>query len=254
MSDRTGACSRVTTETPKRQSAPEWNRPRGAVRRSGCISCITVRRHGALGFVASSSSATRIAAQTIDFGKLAAEFRAAVHPQMLARLASSLGLSIGSLERLHVGWATRHRAWSFAMTDVDGNVLGIRLRRPDGRKLSVKGGKEGLFIPEALDGGRLTVCEGPTDTAAMLDLGFPAVGRPWCAGGMRLLVELVQRLAVPEVVIVADADPPGQRGAGNLASVLLAYCPAVLVTTPPAGFKDIRVWRRPAQRRRKCNR
>jgi hypothetical protein len=72
---------------------------------------------------------------------------------------------------------------------------------------------------------------------------------------VRLLVELVQRLASPhpnllpkgegtEVVIMADADAPGQRGADSLATVLLAYCPAVRIATPPAGIKDARAWKR----------
>jgi len=180
----------------------------------------------------------------LDFAKLAAEYRAAVQPQVVARMAASLGLSMESLGRLRIGWASGHRAWTFPMIDVAGRVLGIRLRRPDGRKLSVKGGKEGLFIPTALDGGRLLIAEGPTDAAALLDLGFSAVGRPSCAGGVRLLVELVQRLAVPEVVIVADGDTPGQRGADSLAAVLLAHCPAVRIITPPAGIKDARAWKR----------
>jgi hypothetical protein len=180
----------------------------------------------------------------LDFAKLAAEYCAAVQPQALARLAASLGLSVESLGRLGVGWASGHRAWTFPMIDAAGKVLGIRLRRPDGRKLSIKGGKEGLFIPGALDGGRLLIAEGPTDAAALLDLGFSAVGRPSCMGGVRLLVELVQRLAVPEVVIMADGDTPGQCGADSLAAVLLAYCPAVRIITPPGGIKDARAWKR----------
>ncbi len=151
---------------------------------------------------------TMSGADRLDFAKLAAEYRAAVQPQAVARLAASLGLSAESLGRLGICWASWHWAWTFPMIDAAGAVLGIRLRRPDGTKLSVRGGKDGLFIPAALDGGRLLVCEGPTDTAALLDLGFSAVGRPSCAGGVKLLVELVKLLAVPEVVIMADGDAP----------------------------------------------
>jgi DNA primase len=127
-------------------------------------------------------------------------------------------------------------------------VLGIRLRRPSGFKFSVKGGREGLFIPSGSGGvgpGQpLLVCEGPTDTAALLDLGFEGVvGRPSCTGGVRLLTELVKRRQRPEVVIVADGDEPGRRGAAHLASVLLGYAPAVRVISPPAGVKDARAWR-----------
>ena len=112
----------------------------------------------------------------LDFAKLATEFRAAVQPQAVARLAASLGLSIESLGRLGIGWASRHRAWSFPMVDVDGHVLGIRLRRPDGTKLSVKGGHEGLFIREGGGGRRPAAdCGRPH--------GYCGTTRPWILCG-----------------------------------------------------------------------
>lgn len=184
----------------------------------------------------------------IDLEQLAADCCAAVRSDDLQRLAASLGLSVESLQRLRVGWAARHLAWSFPMLDAAGRVLGIRLRKPNGFKFAVGGGHDGLFLPDGLDidaaGGRLLVCEGPTDTAVLLDLGFSAVGRPSCTGGVRLLVELVKQRRPAEVCIVADGDAPGQRGAGNLAAVLLAYSPAVRILTPPAGIKDAREWKR----------
>jgi DNA primase len=159
-------------------------------------------------------------------------------------LALALGVSAESLRRLSVGWSPKHRAWSFPMSNAAGDVLGIRLRLPGGRKLSVKGGKEGLFLPEGIDaGGPLLVCEGPTDTAALLDLGFNVVGRPSCTGGVKLLVELVRKHRPEGVVIVADADAPGQRGAERLAAVLLAYSASVRIIAPPAPIKDARAWR-----------
>jgi phage/plasmid primase-like uncharacterized protein len=191
-------------------------------------------------------SAAQVGAEKIDFAKVAMDFRAAVRPEAVGRLAATLGLSVVSLTRLGIGWSAKHRASTFPMMDATGTVLGIRLRRPDGRKLAVRGGHEGLFLPNALDlsGGRLLIAEGPTDTAALLDLGFCAVGRPCCAGGVRLLVKLVRQLAVPEVVIVADGDAPGQRGAAALAAVLTAYTAAVRIIMPPAGVKDARAWKR----------
>jgi DNA primase len=132
------------------------------------------------------------------------------------------------------------------MRNPSGEVLGIRLRRPDGGKFAVKGSKDGLFLP-AMDGsepdGPLLICEGPTDTAALLDMGFGnVVGRPSCTGGTRLLVQLVRRRLRPEVVIVADGDGPGRRGADSLASVLVVYAPAVRVIQPPGAIKDARAW------------
>jgi hypothetical protein len=180
----------------------------------------------------------------LDLTKLAADFRTAVRPEALDKLAVALGVSVESLRRLGVGWSAKHRAWTFPMVDVDGHVLGIRLRRAGGKKLSIKSGHEGLFVPEDIDAhGLVVIAEGPTDTAALLDLGFSAVGRPSCTGGVKLLVELVRKLKPSGVVIVADGDAPGQRGAKSLAALLVAYSPSVRIIVSPAPYKDTRAWR-----------
>jgi len=180
----------------------------------------------------------------INFGGFARQCHLATHPDALRRFAASLGLSAESLRQLGVGWSPRHGAWTFPMSDANGQTLGIRLRLPNGRKLAVKGGKEGLFVPSDLEpGGRLLLPEGPTDTAALLDLGLAAVGRPSCSGGTRHVVELAQRLQPAEAVIVADHDEAGQRGADRLASTLAAYVPTLRVIRPPNGIKDARAWK-----------
>lgn len=186
-----------------------------------------------------------------DLARLAAGYQNATAPAQLQVLTRSLGLTVQSLKALCIGWADQYRAWSFPMRDTAGNVVGIRLRRPNGSKFSVSGGREGLFLP-ATDPthSRLLICEGPTDTAALLDLGYAAVvGRPSCTGGIKLLVGLVQRRHPEGVVIVADRDEPGLRGANNLASVLLAYCPKVRVVVPNH-FKDVREFLRAGGTRR----
>ena len=171
-----------------------------------------------------------------DLTRLADDYRRAVDAGRLCQFAASLGLSVTSLCQLSVGWSAEHQAWSFPMTNAGGDVLGIRLRRPNGFKFAVTGGREGLFLPSTAGDGvsHLYVCEGPTDAAALLDIGFGnVVGRPSCTGGIRLLVELVRARRPAEIVIVADGDEPGRRGADNLASVLVAYAPAVRVVAPP---------------------
>jgi hypothetical protein len=182
-----------------------------------------------------------------DFFALAARYQQAAPAGRLENFANSLGLSVETLTALRVGWSAEHVAWSFPMTDpATGRVVGIRLRAPDGSKFSVKGGKEGLFLPTtepALDAPVL-IAEGPTDAAALLDLGFLNVaGRPSCTGGIRHVVTLVRARGAKEVVVVADADDAGRRGAANLASVLRVYVPAVRVVEPPAGMKDVRAWK-----------
>jgi hypothetical protein len=179
-----------------------------------------------------------------DLPWLARNYQTAVNPSRLQRLADALGLSVASLKRLGIGWASDSGAWAFPMTDPAGKLLGIRLRLESARKFSVAGGREGLFIPSELSqAGPLLICEGPTDTGALLDLGFAAVGRPSCRGGVPLLVELAQARKPAGIVIVADGDAPGQSGADDLASVLALYCPAVRIVTPPNGIKDARAWK-----------
>jgi len=189
--------------------------------------------------------ASQLAQGQPNLAAMAEQWRMPENSHQLLRLGNSLGLSQTSLLRLGTGWSDDRWCWSFPMRDADDRVVGIRLRRPDGSKLSVKGGHEGLFIPEGMDsGGRLLICEGPTDCAALLELGFQAVGRPSCTGGVKQFCLLVQRLVPEEVVIVSDSDEPGQRGAEDLASVLVGYCPSVRVIRPPDGVKDAREWKR----------
>jgi phage/plasmid primase-like uncharacterized protein len=179
-----------------------------------------------------------------DLVHLSEECQSAVRPDRLEQLARSLGLSATSLQQLGIGWSAAHRAWTFPMWDSAGRVAGIRLRREDGRKFSVRGGREGLFLPAAPDRPEpLFISEGPTDTAALIDLGFAHVaGRPSCTGGVRLLAELVQGREPAAVIIAADNDEPGRRGADNLASVLAVYARTVQVIAPPPGIKDARAW------------
>ena len=183
---------------------------------------------------------------SVDCARLAADFAAAVDLGRLAEFANSLGLSTNSLTRLAVGWSSDSKAWAFPMRR-EQQIVGIRLRSQTGHKWSVTGGREGLFIPHGLTFSEmLLIAEGPTDTAALLDMGFEAVGRPSCSGGVGLLVDLGRSRRVKDVVIVADVDPhgAGQRGAESLAIALVPYCPSIRVIEPPGGIKDVRDWMR----------
>lgn len=189
----------------------------------------------------------RIKSQAPDLGALAGRCATAVSTSALATFARELGVSLSSLRRLGVGWSAAHSAWTFPMRDADGRVTGIRLRFPDGSKLSVCGGREGLFIPDGTpgpgspwpDGAQLYVAEGASDCAALLTLGLYAVGRPSCSGGTRFILELARGRPV---VVIADADPPGQRGANALGEVLKLQSPEVRIIRPPEGIKDVREW------------
>lgn len=174
----------------------------------------------------------------IDFARVASQYSQAVCNGALAHFARTLGVSTDSLSRLRVGHDGD--AWTFPMTDAFGQIVGIRRRLHDGRKLSVTGGHEGLFIPVDLPNrGTLYVCEGPTDTAALLALGFAAIGRPSCTGGIRFTIQVCRDR---DVVIVSDGDDPGRGGTFTLARRLRLYCPSVRAIQPPSGIKDAREW------------
>lgn len=174
-----------------------------------------------------------------DFAELARRYQGQLTRDRLGALAQSLGISPRSLQRLRGGWDGR--AYTFPMSDAAGKVVGIRRRFPNGGKASVKGGKTGLFIPTDLGSdGPLLICEGPTDTAAALDLGFDAVGRPNCNS----LVEMTAKVAKgqTDIVIVADRDAVGIAGATKLANTVAMHCPSVRILQPPDGIKDLRQW------------
>lgn len=165
-----------------------------------------------------------------------------ISERLLATLVAEkrIGVSPASLQHLDIGWTGR--CWAFPMRGRDSTVCGIRIRTPSGEKFSERGGKEGLFVPSVLSGtGALVIAEGPTDCAALLDLGFDAIGRPSCRGGVRLIADFVRRGDWKRHVIFADADGPGLDGALALARVLAPLSHDVRVVVPPA--KDARAWK-----------
>ncbi len=150
-------------------------------------------------------------------------------------LADGLGVSYASLDALNACWAPPHAAWAFPMHDGQGSVVGIRLRSDDGRKWAVKGSRQGIFVPAAVPQDIALICEGPTDTAAALTLGFYALGRPSCNTGGKELFATVRRLGIRRVVMVADNDVPGLQGAARVASEIGLPC---ITFVPPC--KDLR--------------
>lgn len=126
----------------------------------------------------------------------------------LEQLSHLLGIEELPLRALQVAWAEEHGAWAFPMVDCNRRLTGIRLRNERGEKWAVRGGKNGLFVPRSRvpPGGRAYICEGPTDTAALLSIGLFAIGRPSCNEGAAILGELLPRLSIREAVIVADHD------------------------------------------------
>lgn len=169
--------------------------------------------------------------------------RLASNPRLLKQLSKNLGLPESALRALGVGWSSRWHAFTFPMFDASGNVVGIRLRNLTGRKWAVSGSRNGLFIPrEIRKKNRLLICEGPTDCAALLSLGFWCIGRPDCTSCVRHVLNFIKIHEPKEVVVFSDRDEQGVRGASILASTLCLHLPCVRVVTPPNFAKDAREW------------
>lgn len=179
---------------------------------------------------------------------LCRRWQAATEPWRLADLAGSLGVGMDALSRLGAGWAPEYEAWAFPMCDGDAVPVGVRLRDDlTGRKWAVTGSGNALFIPAQLTGATpLLICEGPTDTAAALTLGFDAIGRPQCRGCVDPLAWWLKRNRHGVLVVVPDNDElkgngerPGIDGAVDLAEKLAV---PLRMAVPPC--KDLRQWLR----------
>ena len=179
----------------------------------------------------------------LDCEAILARWQAASYPGQAGLLAMDLGVSEESLTRLGAVWSQKYDAWAFPMFDARRRVVGIRLRNDRADKWAVRRSDVGLFLPTGLNIRSklpLLICEGPTDTAAGLTLGYHAIGRPSNSGGVELICEILESGRQRDVVVVADHDKPGQYGAAMLARRILGIALTVRVITPPA--KDIRRW------------
>jgi hypothetical protein len=176
----------------------------------------------------------------IDAAKLMREWLAATPPIALDDFAASLGVSTPSVGAVGAAWAAPYSAWAFPMCDGYGNVVGIRLRNERG-KFAVRGSRQGIFTTTDHGPGTtgpqktLFVCEGPTDTAAAVELGLFAVGRPNCCCGGPEIKVFARRQGCNRVVVISDNDKPGLDGARKVGGELeLPFA----VYVPPA--KDLR--------------
>lgn len=155
--------------------------------------------------------------------------------ERLAGLSSMLGVSAVALEAVGCSWAPEHRAYAFPMYDGYGAIVGARLRSAHGKKWAVKGSHQGLFRQRTTPDYTIMVCEGPTDTAAAIDLGYCGIGRPSCSGGIDQLRTMINQLNVSRAIIVSDNDDPGLNGAAMVGRhLMIPFC----IVVPPA--KDLR--------------
>lgn len=134
--------------------------------------------------------------------------------------------------------------WSIAERDGSGEIIGTAYRNGAGRKDFAVGGKRGLILPWPLEayagttaGAPVFVAEGASDTAALLSIGLDAIGVAMAGACGPMLAELI---ADRHVVIVADNDEAGRRGARKIGETLRNVCRSVRIIKAPLGAKDAR--------------
>ena len=178
-----------------------------------------------------------------DAGLWWATARHVARIERLAPWARQLGLPVACLDWL--GAATIGEMLTFPMHDGLGNVCGVRTRLPDGSKRAVTGSRAGVFLATVpLDGLDVLVCEGPTDAAAAMALGYEPIGRPSCQGQEVHVLDTLRRWKRDRATVCADADGPGIDGAERLADALRAGRVQVRMVAPAGGHKDLRDWLR----------
>lgn len=194
----------------------------------------------------------------INAAAIMEEFTAGTKSWWVDELAKLLKVSRPALDKVGVAWAPgallrRHMkwyskgAWAFPMRDGCGQMVGIRLRTNDGQKISVTGGRNGIFIPRDNPQRTGYILEGPTDLAAALTLGLFGLGRPSCRGSVAYIGVAINRLNIQRCVIIADNDKPdrfgeqvGAAGAQTLATEL--HVPVAQMLLPTKDLRKFLEW------------
>ena len=159
-----------------------------------------------------------------------------VAPEVWHRLASPVG-----------------DCWHIAERDGQGEVVGTSIRKADGSKTSIPSGKRGLIGDwDSLHTNRggycgtaandpFLICEGASDLAAAMTLGFFGVSVPMAGQCADWVGEAVGHDR-PHCVIVEDTGDAGERNTAALLKVLRPRCERLKVLRMPEGVKDLREW------------
>lgn len=164
--------------------------------------------------------------------------------------------SADDLQRLKAGgagWGDKPpvAAWAFAERNGSGEIVGLSLRAPDGRKGFCKGHSRGLTVPGPSDFAErvrsaacVLVVEGASDVAALGELGLVAVGRPSNRTGADDLAAILNGspvIVLGECDCKPDGTFPGREGAVAIAEGLAErWGRPVRWALPAAGTKDCR--------------
>ena len=108
-----------------------------------------------------------------------------VYPGMIRVLSEQLGVSVNAIRKLGVGYDMARGLWVFAERDDKGEIIGLSLRSPDGKKWSEKGSKRGLTYNCVFSGRGATYIPGSHNWQRLSDtrpdVTCPKCGKSdWC--------------------------------------------------------------------------
>ncbi len=186
-----------------------------------------------------------------DWDALNNQFQKAISKRQRRDLANELGVGAKTLIDLGLGWDESKQCFTFPERNATGQITGIGTRDMTGQKRCVKASVRGVYLPDRWRDipGPLYICEGPSDTAALLTIGRLGIGRPSATGGTKVLVELLAQVGDREIIVVgendckADGKWPGRTAAESLANQLAQKLNRrVGLMMPPENAKDVREW------------
>ena len=156
----------------------------------------------------------------------------------LTRFANKLNVAPIVLYHLGVGYDKKSQFY-FPMFNADFKMIGLKIRAFNGKRWCVPGSRLGVYIPDDFNSSEeVYICEGESDTAAMLNLGYNAIGKASATSCRNILKELLN--CCPIITIVSDYDNHGlgYKESCKLAKLFDSHVNIVL----NRNYKDIRAW------------
>lgn len=138
------------------------------------------------------------------------------------------GLSAEVIEQAGIGWDSDRQAYTLPVKDGKGQLVGLRLYRPDAHDGAPKyqswpGTKAELYPAWLLPPGteEAVVCEGEFDALLLRSQGFEAITGTAGAGTFRPeWATWLRERGVKQAVVCYDADVAGRQGARKAAALL----------------------------------
>lgn len=155
----------------------------------------------------------------------------------LMPLAAHLKIDIATLSNMGIG--TDGSVYYTPMYDADRKIIGLKCRNLSGQKWCVKGSRLGVcYSRDFRDYQNVYICEGESDTAAMVGQGYNAIGRASATSCGTILASLLKNAM--DIIIVADYDKHG-RGFSSACKLAKHFDRSVDIVLQRT-HKDIRAW------------